>query len=72
MTLDSSIVNRLAVVARNALFTGDTGAAARKAELMWVVLAAFQVLLQRYSRQDDLTLGTPTTIHGNEVGFSNS
>ena len=41
----------------------------RKSELSWSVLAAFQVLLARYSRQEDLTIGTTKSVGDPEVNL---
>lgn len=46
----------------------------RRIGLSWATLAAFQVLLGRYSRQDDITIGVPAVLGGKEVSptfFSN-
>lgn len=61
--------------ARELATIGNAGAAGvfpvahsnRRSELSWAVLAAFQVLLYRYSRQDDITIGTPKTAGADEV-----
>lgn len=38
-----------------------------KCDALWPTLAAFQVLLGRYSRQDDITVGIPAVGGGKEV-----
>lgn len=40
-----------------------------QSQAQWPVLAAFQILLSRYSRQDDLTIGVPATAAGKEASL---
>lgn len=44
----------------------------RQCNAMWPTLAAFQILLSRYSRQDDITIGVPGTAEGKEVRKMNT
>lgn len=67
LTLSRGLVSKLETIGGKVLahLSGS-----QKGSALWPTLAAFQILLSRYSRQDDITIGVPSTHSGKEVCFT--
>lgn len=66
LSLPREQVTKLAAIGHDSA-TQVVPHASRTSELSWAVLAAFQVLLARYSRQEDVTVGTTKAAGDTEV-----
>lgn len=70
ITINASQVAKLTAIGSQAAEAFPSRAGSQQtSELSWAVLAAFQVLLARYSRQEDVTIGTTQKAGDHEAKF---
>ena len=67
LTISENIASKLSLIGQKAAARTHQG---ERCDASWPTLAAFQVLLGRYSRQEDITIGVPATASGKEVQTS--